>query len=97
MPPLYCHATAKPEQRQIDRRKKNRRYFLVSKSRAVPYNPIHDLVPSETKGANMSFKWDRVPVWSCETIDQPGATAAKLSFLARPGRTSIHLYQTIAR
>jgi hypothetical protein len=31
----------------------------------------------------MSFKWDRVHVWSCETIDQPGATAAKLAFLAQ--------------
>jgi len=33
----------------------------------------------------MSFKWDRVHVWACETEDKPGATAAKLSFLAQSG------------
>src|SRR5882672_10871088 len=31
----------------------------------------------------MSFKWDRVHVWSCEITDQPGSVAAKLSFLAQ--------------
>ena len=31
----------------------------------------------------MSFKWDRVSVWSCEVNDQPGAVAMKLAFLAR--------------
>ena len=40
----------------------------------------------------MSFKWDRVPVWSCETIDQPGATAAKLSFLAQAGANLEFIY-----
>ena len=33
----------------------------------------------------MSFKWDRVHVWACEILDQPGAAAAKLSFLAQAG------------
>ena len=33
----------------------------------------------------MSFKWDRVHVWSCEVVDERGATAAKLSFLAQSG------------
>jgi hypothetical protein len=33
----------------------------------------------------MSFKWDRVHVWSCEIVDQPGAAAAKLSILAKAG------------
>jgi hypothetical protein len=31
----------------------------------------------------MSFKWDRVHVWSCEITDEPGSVAAKLSFLAQ--------------
>jgi hypothetical protein len=31
----------------------------------------------------MSFKWDRVHVWSCEIADQPGSVAAKLAFLAQ--------------
>jgi hypothetical protein len=31
----------------------------------------------------MSFKWDRVHVWSCEITDQPGSVAAKLAFLAQ--------------
>ncbi len=33
----------------------------------------------------MSFKWDRVHVWSCEIADEPGATAAKLAILAKAG------------
>lgn len=33
----------------------------------------------------MSFKWDRVHVWSCEIPDQPGAAASKLSYLAQAG------------
>src|SRR5262245_26928040 len=33
----------------------------------------------------MSFKWDRVHVWSCEVVDEAGATAAKLSILAKAG------------
>jgi hypothetical protein len=33
----------------------------------------------------MSFKWDRVHVWSCEIVDEPGATAAKLATLAKAG------------
>jgi len=40
----------------------------------------------------MSFKWDRVQVWSCETPDQPGATAAKLSFLAQAGANLEFIY-----
>ncbi len=30
----------------------------------------------------MSFKWDRVHVWSCEITDQPGSVASKLAHLA---------------
>ena len=33
----------------------------------------------------MSFKWDRVHVWSCEVVDRSGATAEKLSILAKAG------------
>ena len=33
----------------------------------------------------MSFKWDRVHVWSCEVTDAPGAAAGKLAFLAQAG------------
>jgi hypothetical protein len=33
----------------------------------------------------MSFKLDRVHVWSCEIPDQPGAAAAKLAYLAQAG------------
>jgi hypothetical protein len=31
----------------------------------------------------MSFKWDRVHVWSCEITDQAGSVASKLAFLAQ--------------
>jgi len=31
----------------------------------------------------MSFKWDRVHVWSCEVADQPGSVASKLAHLAQ--------------
>ena len=37
------------------------------------------------KGVHMSFKWDRVHVWSCEILDQPGAAASKLAILAKAG------------
>lgn len=40
----------------------------------------------------MSFKWDRVPLWVCETEDKPGATAAKLSFLAQAGANLEFIY-----
>jgi len=40
----------------------------------------------------MSFKLERVHVWSCETLDQPGATAAKLSFLAQAGANLESIY-----
>jgi hypothetical protein len=30
----------------------------------------------------MSFKWDRVHVWSCEVPDQPGSVSSKLAHLA---------------
>jgi hypothetical protein len=33
----------------------------------------------------MSFKWDRVNLWSGEVSDQPGGTASKLAFLAQAG------------
>jgi len=31
----------------------------------------------------MSFKWDRVHVWSCEVTDESGSVAAKLAHLAQ--------------
>lgn len=31
----------------------------------------------------MSFKWDRVHVWSCEIADKPGSVAEKLAYLAQ--------------
>lgn len=31
----------------------------------------------------MSFKWDRVHVWSCEVADETGSVAAKLAHLAQ--------------
>jgi hypothetical protein len=31
----------------------------------------------------MSFKWDRVHVWSCDITDQPGSVATKLAYLAQ--------------
>ena len=40
----------------------------------------------------MSFKWDRVHVWSCEVVDERGATAAKLSFLAQSGANLEYIY-----
>jgi len=33
----------------------------------------------------MSFKWDRVHVWSVDIQDQPGAAASKLAALAQAG------------
>ena len=33
----------------------------------------------------MSFKWDRIHVWSGEIADKPGGAAAKLSLLAQAG------------
>ncbi|MCS7046731.1 MAG: amino acid-binding ACT [Gemmataceae bacterium] len=33
----------------------------------------------------MSFKWDRVHVWSGEIVDKPGGAAAKLALLAQAG------------
>lgn len=33
----------------------------------------------------MSFKWDRVQVWSVEVTDDPGAAATKLASLAQAG------------
>jgi hypothetical protein len=33
----------------------------------------------------MSFKWDRMHVWSGDITDQPGGAAAKLAFLAQAG------------
>jgi hypothetical protein len=40
----------------------------------------------------MSFKWDRVHVWSCEILDQPGAAAGKLAFLAQAGANLEYIY-----
>ena len=31
----------------------------------------------------MSFKWDRVHVWSCEVTDESGSVASKLAYLAQ--------------
>jgi len=33
----------------------------------------------------MSFRYDRVRVWSCEVSDQPGGVASKLAALAQAG------------
>jgi hypothetical protein len=33
----------------------------------------------------MSFKWDRVHVWSCDVKDQAGGVAEKLAHLAKAG------------
>ena len=33
----------------------------------------------------MSFKWDRIHVWSCDVKDQAGGVAEKLSHLAQAG------------
>jgi hypothetical protein len=33
----------------------------------------------------MSFKFDRVHLWSCEVADQAGGVASKLAFLAQAG------------
>src|SRR3954470_15069509 len=40
----------------------------------------------------MSFKWDRVHVWSTEILDQPGAAAGKLAFLAQAGANLEYIY-----
>jgi hypothetical protein len=40
----------------------------------------------------MSFKWDRVHVWSCELPDKPGSAAAKLSYLAQAGANLEYIY-----
>lgn len=40
----------------------------------------------------MSFKWDRVHVWSCEIADQPGAAAGKLAILAKAGTNLEYIY-----
>jgi hypothetical protein len=40
----------------------------------------------------MSFKWDRVHVWSCEIVDQSGAAAGKLAFLAQAGANLEYIY-----
>src|SRR4051794_21355868 len=40
----------------------------------------------------MSFKWDRVHVWSCEVADDVGGAAAKLSFLAQAGANLEFIY-----
>lgn len=40
----------------------------------------------------MSFKWDRVHVWSCEVSDQPGAVSAKLLSLAQSGANLEYIF-----
>lgn len=39
----------------------------------------------------MSFKWDHVHVWSCEIVDEPGATANKLATLAKAGANLLYI------
>src|SRR4051812_45808753 len=51
-----------------------------------------DLPPSNPQGASMSFKWDRVHVWACEILDQSGAAAGKLAFLAKAGANLEYIY-----
>jgi hypothetical protein len=40
----------------------------------------------------MSFKWDRVHVWSCEVTDQPGSVAQKLANLAEAGANLEYIF-----
>lgn len=40
----------------------------------------------------MSFKWDRVHVWSGEVADQAGGTASKLAFLAQAGANLEYIF-----
>jgi hypothetical protein len=40
----------------------------------------------------MSFKFDRVHIWSCEVADQAGGVAGKLAFLAQAGANLEYVY-----
>jgi hypothetical protein len=40
----------------------------------------------------MSFKFDRVHLWSCEVADQAGGVANKLAFLAQAGANLEYVY-----
>jgi hypothetical protein len=40
----------------------------------------------------MSFKFDRVHIWSCEVADQAGGVASKLAFLAQAGENLEYVY-----
>jgi hypothetical protein len=40
----------------------------------------------------MSFKWDRVHLWSGEITDQPGSVASKLAFLAQAGANLEYIF-----
>jgi hypothetical protein len=40
----------------------------------------------------MSFKWDRVHLWSGEITDQPGSAAGKLAFLAQAGANLEYIF-----
>jgi hypothetical protein len=43
-------------------------------------------------GTIMSFKFDRVHLWSCEVADQAGGVASKLAFLAQAGANLEYVY-----
>ncbi|HYV39511.1 MAG TPA: amino acid-binding ACT [Gemmataceae bacterium] len=40
----------------------------------------------------MSFKFDRVHLWSCEVADQAGGVAGKLAFLAQAGANLEYIF-----
>jgi hypothetical protein len=40
----------------------------------------------------MSFKWDRVHLWSGEITDEPGSVASKLNFLAQAGANLEYIF-----
>jgi hypothetical protein len=40
----------------------------------------------------MSFKWDRVHVWSCEVKDEAGGVAEKLAHLAQAGANLEYIF-----
>jgi hypothetical protein len=46
----------------------------------------------DVKGFAMSFKFDRVHLWSCEVADQAGGVAAKLAFLAQAAANLEYVY-----
>src|SRR5262249_47237399 len=50
----------------------------------IPKGARPFLIPPAS-GAIMSFKFDRVHLWTCEVADEAGGVASKLAFLAQAG------------